>query len=202
MSMLFDSRLFCESEEDIWRVDSAYFHNSIGLLFSISSHYHTIVRLKLYTILFYYSRLFRESEEDDALMFDELIRPTFTVFNSSSSSAQQKHRQSEFHTTARGPNNYSSSFSSNVPSPAPNGQVPSPAPEDQVIIFFCHWDKSKQTSCNLPLVAVYHLFDQGVPNYSAVYQLKRHLRVFYIAQIVSSFVVLYLNNTFLNIKMR
>ena len=26
---------------------------------------------------------------------------------------------------------YSSSFSSNVPSPAPNGQVPSPAPEDQ-----------------------------------------------------------------------
>ena len=25
----------------------------------------------------------------------------------------------------------SSSFSSNVPSPAPNGQVPSPAPEDQ-----------------------------------------------------------------------
>ena len=33
----------------------------------------------------------------------------------------------------RGGPNYSSSFSSNVPSPAPNGQVPSPAPEDQMI---------------------------------------------------------------------
>ena len=33
ISMLFDSRLFCESEEDIWRVDSAYFHNSSGLFF-------------------------------------------------------------------------------------------------------------------------------------------------------------------------
>ena len=33
MSMLFDSRLFRESEEDIWRVDSAHFHNSLGLLF-------------------------------------------------------------------------------------------------------------------------------------------------------------------------
>ena len=54
MSMLFDSRLFCESEEDIWRVDSAYFHNSLGLLFSISSHYRTIVRLILYYMLFFF----------------------------------------------------------------------------------------------------------------------------------------------------
>ena len=52
-SMLFDSRLFCESEEDIWRVDSAYFHHSLGLLFSISSHHRTIVRLILYAILFF-----------------------------------------------------------------------------------------------------------------------------------------------------
>ena len=56
-------------------------------------------------------RLFRESEEDDALIFDELIRtnPTFTVFNNSSA---QKLRQSKFHATggSRGGNNYSSSF--------------------------------------------------------------------------------------------
>ena len=77
---------------------------------------------------FFICRLFCESEEDDALMFDELIRPTFKVFNSSA----QNLRQSKFHASAGSRNNYSSSFSSNVPSPAPNGQVPSPAPEDQV----------------------------------------------------------------------
>ena len=36
-------------------------------------------------------RLIRESEEEDAMFFDELIRPTFTVFNSG-----QKLRQSKF----------------------------------------------------------------------------------------------------------
>ena len=72
------------------------------------------------SILFF--RLFRESEEDDALIIDELIQPTFTVFNSSA----QKLRQSKFQASAGSRNNYSSSFSSNVPSPAPNGQVPSP----------------------------------------------------------------------------
>ena len=62
------------------------------------------------SIVFLCCRLFRESEEDDALIFDELIRtnPTFTVFNSSA----QKLRQSKFHSTSgsRGGNNYSSSF--------------------------------------------------------------------------------------------
>ena len=49
----------------------------------------------------------------------------------------------------------------------------------------------------LPLVAVHHFcltkLLQKTPNYSAIYQSKRHLTVFYIAQIVPSFVVLYLN---------
>ena len=48
-----------------------------------------------------------------------------------------------------------------------------------------------------PLVAVHHFCltkgFQKTPNYSAIYQLERHLTVFYIAQIVPSFVVLYLN---------
>ena len=39
---------------------------------------------------------------------------------------------------------------------------------------------------------------QKTPNYSAIYRLKRHLTVFYIAQIVPSFVVLYLNEKFLS----
>ena len=34
---------------------------------------------------------------------------------------------------------------------------------------------------------------QKPPDYSAIYQLERNLTVFYIAQIVPSFVVLYLN---------
>lgn len=75
-------------------------------------------------------RLLRESEEEDAMFFDELIRPTFSVFNNA-----QKLRQAKFQQASQssGRNNYhSSSFSSNVPSPAPNGQVPSPAPEDQI----------------------------------------------------------------------
>ena len=42
-----------------------------------------------------------------------------------------------------------------------------------------NWDKSKQTSCNLPLVAVHHFCltkgFQKTPNYSAIYRSKRHL---------------------------
>ena len=60
-----------------------------------------------------------------------------------------------------------------------------------------YWDKSKQTAHNLPLVAVrYFCLTKGfqkTPNYSAIYRSERHLTVSYIAQIVPSFVVLYLN---------
>ena len=64
-------------------------------------------------------RMFRESEEDDATaLFDEFIKPTFLN--------HQKLRQTQYMTHQ----NNSSSFSSNVPSPAPNGQVPSPAPPE------------------------------------------------------------------------
>ena len=61
-----------------------------------------------------------------------------------------------------------------------------------------HWDKSKQTSCNLPLVAVhYFCLTEGFqksPDYSAIYRSERHLTVFYFVQIVSSFGVLCLYN--------
>ena len=61
------------------------------------------------------------------------------------------------------------------------------------------WELSSfsSTSCNLPLVAVHHFCltkgFQKTPNYSAIYRLESHLTVFYIAQIMPSFVVLYLN---------
>ena len=59
---------------------------------------------------------------------------------------------------------------------------------------FRYWEKSKQTSCNLPLVAVHHFCltkgFQKTPYYSAIYRSKRYLTVFYITQIVPSFVVL------------
>ena len=55
-------------------------------------------------------------------------------------------------------------------------------------------DKSKQTSCNLPLVALHHFCltkgFQKTPDYSAIYRSERNLTVFYIAQIMPSFVVL------------
>ena len=55
----------------------------------------------------------------------------------------------------------------------------------------------QQISCNLPLVAVHHFRltkgFQKTPDYSAIYRLEGHLTVSYIAQIVPSFVVLYLN---------
>ena len=67
----------------------------------------------------------------------------------------------------------------------------------QLVWVSFSWDKSKQTSCNLPLVAVHHFCltkgFQKTPDYSAIYRLERHLTVFYIAQIVPSFVVLYLS---------
>ena len=70
--------------------------------------------------------------------------------------------------------------------------------------FFLYWEKSKQTSCNLPLVAGHHFrltneFQKTVNctelqcswQCSAIYQSEHHLTVFYIAQIVP--VVFYLN---------
>ena len=60
-----------------------------------------------------------------------------------------------------------------------------------------YWDKSKQTARNLPLVDVHYFCltkgFQRTPNFSAIYRSERHLTVSYIAQIVPSFVVLYLN---------
>ena len=66
-------------------------------------------------------RMFRESEEEEAaVLFDEFIKPTFLN--------HQKLKQAQYQSSSG--RTYSSSFSSNVPSPAPNGQVPSPAPPE------------------------------------------------------------------------
>ena len=90
-------------------------------------------------------KMFRESEEEDAAMLSSLSqiqagdfiridgRPRHASGGppGGGSIAGQRDRQARFH--AAGPN-FSSSLSSNVPSPAPNGQVPSPAPPDQNIM--------------------------------------------------------------------
>ena len=63
----------------------------------------------------------QESEEEEAaVLFDEFIKPTFLN--------HQKLKQAQYQSSSG--RTYSSSFSSNVPSPAPNGQVPSPAPPE------------------------------------------------------------------------